>query len=284
MITNMRAMMKVTVDEFLAQHSHDDDLSLAKALVSASAQGALATRSAGLDIHQKTNISDVVTQADLWAEDFTATVLRTLRPEDGLLGEEGTRHESLSGKTWVIDPVDGTFNFASGMDYFCSALALVQGDPSDPDQVLFGAVHRPVTHTTWFGGTDMGTFIIRGEEKARKLPALGKGKDLQHSCLSTYLHPTFFNDPIAQTWQGLIQECATLRILGSASIDLAHISEGSLDIWAQINVCDWDWLPGRALVEGVGGKTAKVYASGHWWSIAGAPATVDHVLSYFHEQ
>lgn len=73
-----------------------------------------------------------------------AGVLDTLRPDDGVLGEEGAARESSSGRTWVIDPVDGTYNFTSNSDYFCSALALVAGSPSEPDELLFGAVDRPI--------------------------------------------------------------------------------------------------------------------------------------------
>ncbi|MDO4908690.1 MAG: inositol monophosphatase [Corynebacterium sp.] len=272
--------MKATVDAFIEQHREDSDAELAQALVRATGQGALITRESGLDIHQKANIADVVTQADLWAEDFTATVLRTLRPNDGLLGEEGTHHASDSGRTWVIDPVDGTFNFASGMDYFCSALALVHGDPSNPRAVEFGAVHRPATDTTWFGGAGLGTMVDKGNGP-RRLPNLPRGsraKSMDHCGLATYLHPSFFSEPVFDVWRALIPCFATLRTLGSASIDLAQLSQGIIDAWAQIKVCDWDWLPGRGLVEGVGGTTAKMEIQGIEWSLAGTDTVVNQMI------
>lgn len=101
----------------------------------------------------------MVTAADRAAEDFVAEALRTLRPQDGLLGEEGTSAPSESGRTWVIDPVDGTYNFTTGSDYWCSALALVDGDPEDPEKLYFGAVHRPAMGYTWFGGPDLPTTL-----------------------------------------------------------------------------------------------------------------------------
>ncbi|MDO4911662.1 MAG: inositol monophosphatase [Corynebacterium sp.] len=283
--------MKPTVDAFIEEHREDSDAELAQALVRATGLGALLTRDAGLDIHQKANIADVVTQADLWAEDFTGTVLRTLRPNDGLLGEEGTDHASDSGRTWVIDPVDGTFNFAAGMDYFCSALALVHGDPADPRAVEFGAVHRPVTNTTWFGGAGLGTTVYQHGDpndptagtRARHLPPLPRGsraKNMENSGLATYLHPSFYSEPVFDVWRGLVPCFATFRTLGSASIDLAQLSAGVIDAWAQIKVCDWDWLPGRGLIEGVGGTTRKITVQGIEWSLAGTDTVVAEMVEH----
>ena len=78
----------------------------------------------GLQAQHKTSISDVVTAADHAAEELVESTLRRLRPDDGIVGEEGAEAPSRSGRTWVIDPVDGTYNFLSGLGTWCSALAL----------------------------------------------------------------------------------------------------------------------------------------------------------------
>ena len=134
--------------EFIDTHSEAADAQLAASLVEHAGQLALTMRSAGLTTDMKTSVSDVVTEADRAAETFVAEALAALRPEDGLLGEEGAARASATGRTWVIDPVDGTYNFSQGSDYFCSAIALANGDPADGN-ALIGAVHRPATGTTW---------------------------------------------------------------------------------------------------------------------------------------
>ena len=73
----------------------------------------------GLATEYKTSVSDVVTEADRAAEQFVAEALELLRPEDGVVGEEGASRPSKSGRVWVIDPVDGTYNFTRGSDYWC---------------------------------------------------------------------------------------------------------------------------------------------------------------------
>src|SRR3954447_25420508 len=87
--------------------------------------GALAARmlGEGLETHYKTSVSDVVSAADHAAEELVVGRLAAERPEDGLVGEEG--HAKAGDRTWYIDPVDGTYNFLSGIPYWCSAVGLV---------------------------------------------------------------------------------------------------------------------------------------------------------------
>ena len=100
-----------------------DDYQLAEALVREAGTLALLMRQAGLEGRQKTSVSDVVTAADHAAESYVLEQLRRCRPNDSVLGEEGASVAGNSGRTWVIDPVDGTFNFLHGSTYWCSAIA-----------------------------------------------------------------------------------------------------------------------------------------------------------------
>ena len=81
----------------------------------------------GLETRYKTSISDVVSAADHAAEERISRRLAENRPDDGLVGEEGAR-KAGDGRTWYIDPVDGTYNFLSGIPYWCSAVGLVDAD------------------------------------------------------------------------------------------------------------------------------------------------------------
>jgi fructose-1,6-bisphosphatase/inositol monophosphatase family enzyme len=259
---------------FIIAHDGDNDAALAQALVYNAGRLAWRMREAGLTTEYKTSVSDVVTAADTAAEEFVATALRTLRPDDGLLGEEGTAHPSLSGRTWVIDPVDGTYNFTTGSDYWCSALALVEGDPDAPDVLHFGAVHRPAMGYTWFGGADLATSIDNRE--VARLDSPERNVTPEQTCLAGYLHPTDIADPtVAAAYTAVVREFATVRWMGSASVDLGTVAQGNIGCWMQHSLPAWDLLPGRGLVEGAGGKVVQVTAAGKRWTIAGAPASVD---------
>ena len=151
---SLQEMIDAVIKTFIVAHADDGDAHLAQALVYNAGRLAWRLREMGVDVEHKTSISDVVTDADRAAERFVAGVLEAVRPEDGILGEEGAARESQSGRTWVIDPVDGTYNFSSGSDYWCSALAL-----TDATGIILGAVHRPAMGYTWFGGRDFPTSL-----------------------------------------------------------------------------------------------------------------------------
>ena len=120
----------------------NDDADLAARLVRDAGALAHRMRAGGLDAETKTSISDVVTAADHAAERLVVDLLAAQRPDDGVLGEEGASSTGSSGRTWVIDPVDGTYNFVAGLDWWCSALALTDGD-----DLVLGAIHHPATGT-----------------------------------------------------------------------------------------------------------------------------------------
>ena len=269
--TDIRALVSAFVDD----HRHSADPELACALVATAGQLALTIRdSGGLGVDYKTSVSDVVTEADRAAEAFVADTLSTLRPDDGILGEEGADRESTSGRTWVIDPVDGTYNFTAGSDYFCSAIALVEGPPPAPSRVYFGAVHRPSHNTTHLGGPDLPT-TVNGRATERLTDA-----SCAEISLATYIHPTFLADDVVRgAWLAVSTRFATLRMLGAGSIDLSGVAEGRFGAWIQHSVADWDWLPGRALVEGAGGVCRKIEAGGKTWCVAGNRLAVEEITA-----
>ena len=266
-------MAAVSTAAFIDSHRNSTDAELAQALVETAGGLALAMRDEGLKTGQKSSVSDVVTNADMAAEEFVALALEALRPEDGIVGEEGAAKASTSGRTWVVDPVDGTYNFASGSDYFCSALALVEGDASNPARILVSAVHRPALATTWVADNGSATRNGRALEQLIDAP-------LPHLALATYLHPTSMKDEgIRNAWLDATNSAATVRMFGAGSVDLATVASGGIGGWLQHSVADWDWLPGKALVVAAGGKAVKVDAGGVTWCVAGNHQLVDEVLA-----
>lgn len=244
------------------------DTDLATGLVTAAGALAARMRADGLETDTKTSISDVVTAADRAAEELVMRTLRRVRPDDGILGEEGAAHDGTSGRTWVIDPVDGTYNFVSGLAYWCSALAL-----RDDRGVVLGAVHQPSSGETWAGGRDRPTTL-----DGRPLPRL-VDRPLAECSLATYIHPTTLDDPdVLQSWLAIVGGVATPRLLGSGSMDLSNVATGRIGAWAQHSTPAWDWLPGQAIVESAGGRTAVVEHRGHRWHLASNARALDELV------
>lgn len=243
-----------------------DDAALAARLVREAGSLALRMRAEGVSVDTKTSISDVVTAADHAAERLVVETLTAERPEDGVLGEEGAASAGTSGRSWVIDPVDGTYNFLAGLDWWCSAIALTDGE-----DLVLGAIHHPATGRTWVGGPDLPTTL-----DGVPLAAVAD-RPLATSCLVTYLHPPFYDGEVGSAFGRMAGAAATLRMMGSGSMDATAVAEGRLHVLCQHSVPPWDELPGAALIRGVGGTTRRVEAAGVTWYAAGAPTAVDDV-------
>lgn len=239
------------------------DAELAAHVVEQAGGEAERLRRKGMKVGRKRNHADVVTEADLAAERLIVETLRTHRPEDSIVGEEGAAYDGSSGRTWIIDPVDGTWNFLHRLNRWCSAVALVaDGQPK------VGAVHKPRAGSTYVGGIDLPA--TRNGEVLPSIGDVGRGE----GCLATYLHPPLFGTDVGAAWQRAIAGAATIRMLGSGSLDLVSVARGQLAAYVQHSVPDWDWYPGVALVLSVGGTARKVHAGGVEWAVAGAPSTV----------
>ncbi len=247
------------------------DLELAGHLVREAGQLAQRMLADGLQTFHKTSVSDVVSEADHAAERLITEQLAAHRPKDGLVGEEGARR--AGERTWFADPVDGTYNFLSGLPSWCSAIGLAAGrpDPDDPAgpgtsetaEPLLGAVYQPVVDELWLGGSGRPTTL-----NGRPVPALGE-RPLAEVSVATYFHPTRMDadrlDPVLAVLAG----AATIRVLGSGSVELADVAGGRLGVYLQANCLPWDWLPGAALVRAAGGVATVVRHRGQRWCIAG---------------
>jgi myo-inositol-1(or 4)-monophosphatase len=248
------------------------DVDLAGSLVRAAGELAARMLAEGLTTEHKTSISDVVSAADHAAEDLVVTRLRAERPDDAIVGEEGTSDAGASrGRTWYVDPVDGTYNFLSGLPTWCAAVAL---GPSETGPPLVGAVYQPATDELWLGGLDCPT--------TRNGIALARLTDrpLADVSLATYLHPyTLPDDGLREPLLRAMGGAATVRMLGSGSVELAAVAAGRLGASVQADSLPWDWLPGAALVLAAGGAAEVVEAQGHRWHVAGSRQTVADLVT-----
>jgi fructose-1,6-bisphosphatase/inositol monophosphatase family enzyme len=243
-----------------------DDLELAATLVRDAGELAARMLREGLRTEHKTSISDVVSAADHAAEELVVNRLRTDRPADGVVGEEGTNEPGA--RTWFVDPVDGTYNFLSGLPTWCAALAL--------DEVL-GAVYQPAAAELWAGGPDHPT-----TRNGIPLEPIGDRR-LAEVSLTTYLHPTTLaDDRLREPLLRVMQGAATVRMLGSGSVEMAAVAGGRLGASVQANSLPWDWLPGAALVRGAGGAAEVVEVDGHRWHVAGAGRVVEEIAALLH--
>jgi fructose-1,6-bisphosphatase/inositol monophosphatase family enzyme len=250
----------------------DDDYALAADLVRAAGDLAARMLAEGLTVEHKTSISDVVSAADHAAERLVVDGLRAARPDDGIVGEEGAQQPSGSGHVWYVDPVDGTYNFLSGLPTWCAALALGGTDESEPPAL--GAVYEPGTDELWLGGAARPTSC-----NAVPVAPLAD-RPFAEVSLATYLHPTTLTDEtVAGPLLRVMGGAATVRMLGSGSVELAAVAGGRLGASVQTDSLPWDWLPGAALVRAAGGVAEVLEIGGRRWHLAGSRRAVADITA-----
>jgi fructose-1,6-bisphosphatase/inositol monophosphatase family enzyme len=250
------------------------DLELAGTLVQAAGRLAARMRTEApgeLDVQRKTSASDLVSAADHAAEALVVERLRAARPDDGLVGEEGAAAAGAGARTWFVDPVDGTYNFLAGLPFWCSAVALAAGSDGAAEPLL-GAVYQPVADELWLGG-DGQPSTCNGVPVAPLAD-----RPLRELSLASYLHPPrIAEDGVREPLLRVAGAAATLRMLGSGSVELASVAGGRLGAWLQLDSPPWDWLPGAALVRAAGGTTVVLDAHGHRWHAAGNARAVAEI-------
>ena len=231
--------------------------------------GATGARGPLVETEFKSGPADLVSEADRAAEAAAIEMLREHRPDDGYVGEEGSRSagDASNGRRWLIDGIDGTFNFLHGVPNWCTAVCLV-----DEHGPAVSAIWDPMAEELTVAGRGLGASCSN-----RWVPV---DQGLERLSLVTYLNPDSVRDPtLFAAFGRVMRACATVRIMGSGSLDLVQVAEGRAGVWVQHEVDDWDWWPGALIVTEAGGVAERLSIDGHEWSVAGQPEAVAAVLS-----
>ena len=221
----------------------------------------------------KTNIADIVTEADREVEALVRRRLASERPADGFLGEESGAGDGDSSVTWVVDPIDGTVNYAYGIPSYAVSIAAVTGPPT-PDgwTAIAGAVFNPAAGemftATRGGGALLNGAPIRvnaGAGAAGALLATGFGYD-----------PATHAGDLARV-QRVMSIARDIRRICAASLDLAFVASGRLDGYFERGLNPWDHAAGALLVVEAGGVVGggPHGAPGREMTIAAGPELFD---------
>jgi myo-inositol-1(or 4)-monophosphatase len=224
-------------------------LSLAREIAQEAGELARRRRSEGVAIAaSKSTLADIVTEADREVETLIRDRLAEARPGDGFLGEESGAGEGTSGITWVVDPIDGTVNYAFGIPTYGVSIAAVAGTPEPQRwEALAGVVVAPAQGEVFAAARGHGAFLgdrrlaVTTESAAGALIATGFGYDP-----ATHLAAL---GEIAR----ILPLARDIRRAGAASLDLSYVAAGRLDAYYERGLKPWDMAAGALLVQEAGG-------------------------------
>lgn len=201
-------------------------------------------RDAGADrqVEEKGHL-DLVTRADREIEAFLLTELARLYPDDGICGEEGTRLRLDAHRQWVIDPVDGTFNFVRGLDAWAVSIGLFVGGTPD-----FGVIHAPVRAETLSGGIAFEPQL--NGKRLPPLPPLDRKRGVIAVGFST-------DTPIERELEALRFIRGNLQMSyrhnGSTAAAFVQLATGEVDACLGFGVRSWDVMGALPILARLGG-------------------------------
>jgi myo-inositol-1(or 4)-monophosphatase len=219
--------------------------------------------------------TDVVTEADHLSEELVIAAIRRQFPDDAILAEESGAHSAPAGatsrRTWVIDPLDGTVNYANGLPVFCVSIGLVVDD-----RPAVGVVLDPTRDET-FAATADGPATLNG----RPIQASSKEK------LSDYvISLSLAGRSVVSRARTLRKEIRISRSMGSAALGLAYVGNGRFDAFVQeTSLSAWDVAAAGLIAERAGAVVSAFDGSG-WYDPARPPRGAGVVAAppAFHER
>ena len=217
-----------------------------------------AARAAGKLMRQNLRESKIVNEAtsydiklelDVTCQKLIEKILRGAFPKIALLGEEGDSGNTGEEWRWVVDPIDGTVNFAYGIPHACVSIALQKQVGKNKYESVVGVVFDPFQDELWTA--------IRGEKALLNGSPISVSKRAK---LADCIVSIGFAKSKSSTERGLpyfawlVQRVRKVRMLGSAALGLTYVATGRLDAYIESGVSLWDVAAGGLIIECAGGK------------------------------
>jgi myo-inositol-1(or 4)-monophosphatase len=222
------------------------------------------------DIHYKGEIN-LVTEADKMSDDLIITAIRQTFPDHGILSEESPAIVGGGKLRWIIDPLDGTTNYAHGYPVFCVSIALVK-----EDAIVLGVIYDPLREEMFVAVRGEGAFL-----NGKKM-AVSPTRDISRSLLATG-----FPYDIRESKENnldyfnvMAKEVQAIRRAGAAALDIAYVASGRFDGFWELKLMPWDMAAGCLMVEESGGVVSCLF--GERWSMSSPHVLVSNGL--IHEQ
>jgi myo-inositol-1(or 4)-monophosphatase len=196
-------------------------------------------------VSNKEGINNLVTEVDHAAEKAIFEVIRKDYPEHYILSEEAGEIVQDSEYKWIIDPIDGTVNFAHHIPICCVSIGI-----EHKGQMVLGAVYNPFINEMFFAERG------RGATLNDKPIHVSKNENVESACLVTGFPYTYLDMPNGplEVFDRFIRKGIPVRRLGSAAIDLCWVACGRFDGFFEHKLNAWDSAAGFLIVEEAGGK------------------------------
>jgi myo-inositol-1(or 4)-monophosphatase len=206
-----------------------------------------------LEIREKGRRADLVTLADGASERAVVQRLRADFPQAAFLGEEGGLQTGTSRERWIIDPLDGTTNFAHGYPVFCVSIAFERAG-----EVVAAVIYAPAMHETFLAERGAGATLNERPISVSDIQTLSASLVCTGFQPARYERNMRYFDAASQMTQGVRRD-------GSAALNLAYVAAGRFDAFWEFDLHQWDTAAGALLVREAGGRVTTI--DGDDWTL-----------------
>jgi myo-inositol-1(or 4)-monophosphatase len=195
--------------------------------------------------------TDLVTEYDTRSERLLVDALQRAYPQDSILAEESGAHGDGTIR-WLVDPLDGTSNFARSVPFFCISIACAQSE-----QILVGVVYDPLRDELYRAGRGLGAWM--NDQPLR----VSDTRSLDDCLTATSFPPDVRTNPDNNLAQFSAASLHThdVRRIGSAALNLAYVAAGRFDAFWGMRLSPWDLAAGLLLVQEAGGCVSRLDGS-----------------------
>lgn len=198
-----------------------------------------------IEIGRKRDYNDLVTEVDKKCEAKIIEIINSYFPDHNLLGEEGGYLEKKSDYVWIVDPIDGTVNYAHAVPIYCVSIALeINGE------IVLGIVYSAMTREKFWAEKGKGSWLNDKKISVSDVEFLKDGllvtgfpygaKDNMDHCIDHFVN--------------FVQMGLPIRRLGSAAMDICYLACGRFDGFWEVNLNPWDVAAGYLILNEAGGK------------------------------
>lgn len=221
-----------------------------------------------LTIESKSNVTDLVTEIDKGSEEIITGHIRRRYPDHAILAEESGRNSKESDYLWVIDPLDGTNNYAQGLPVYCVSIGLrYRGE------TILGVVYAPYLDELFWATKDGGAYC-NGERIE-----VGQERELNRCVLATGFPYDKGTHPLnnLEYVEKIVPQLRGIRRMGAAAYDLCGVAMGILDGYWEMNLSPWDVEAGILIVKEAGGVVRSFRGDRGISIVAGNKAVVERI-------
>jgi myo-inositol-1(or 4)-monophosphatase len=204
------------------------------------------------EIGRKRSYTDLVTEVDKKCEAKIIEIIRNKFPSHNVLGEEGGNLNKESDYVWIVDPIDGTVNYAHSLPIFCVSIAV-----EFKKEIILGIVKSAKTNEVFFAEKNKGAYL-----NDKKI-SVSKTENLRDGLLVTGFPYGAQNnyDYCIDHFVNFIKQGLPIRRLGSAALDMCYLAAGRFDGFWEVNLNPWDVAASYLIMLEAGGKVTDFFGN-----------------------